>query len=599
GGSGSADIINIGSIAPSLGGTLANIYGAITITNQSGANVTLDDSADANNVTGTLDTNSITGFGLPTILDFTGSQLASLTILQGVGSNTVNINDTAASKTVIRPSLLVSTVNVLATTEPLTLDGTSGKGQAGVDINIGSTAPSLGGTLANIQGAVSVTNFSKSDLTLDDSGDSADQAGTLTATAISGFGMGGDVTYAGKELSGLKIIGGTGDVTFNVHDTSAATTLENNSIPGTFNIRATDAPLTIDGQKLAAVINVGTQAPSLTGTLLRILAPITIANTSKESNLNLDDSADTFGEAGQITPAAITGFGMSPKASINYSQNQKLAVAVHNGRGVNKITVTGDSGSIDLVGRPEANNTLIGPNKKVTWDINGVNSGSIPAINLTFSDIRHLVGGSLADTFAMMDGGSISGSIDGGTGKNALDYSGGWTGNVLVNLHTGNASGITGNKSLSNIQIVNGATGGGSGFYNILLGAGQDTLTGGDGRTNLLEAGGSGGTLQGGDQNDILIGGTTTYDKQVDAHSFIAIMALWSTSTQSYASLVTAINTGAGVPALSKKTAHNSGKNITLLAHNGSTLDLNLYFGAALTQPSDLDSAAGEQFILI
>ncbi|HEY4328151.1 MAG TPA: hypothetical protein VGN88_00335, partial [Phycisphaerae bacterium] len=318
-------------------------------------------------------------------------------------------------------------------------------------------------------------------------------------------------------------------------------------------------------------------------------------NSSQESSLNLDDSGDLKAETGTITPTSITGFGMGSKASITYGQNEKLDLSERSGLGTNKFTITGGTGAISLIANAAASNTLVGPNKKVEWDINGINSGSITDIHLAFTNFQNLIGGTLADTFAFSDGGSIAGTIDGGTGRNTLDYSNGWTGNVVANLQTGKTSGV--GKTIANFQIIDGATGGGAGFYNILIGNGGNDLTGGDGRSNLLDAGGKGSMLQGGDENDILIGGTTIYDKQTNNHSLIAVMVYWSNSTASYAITANNLLLGTGVPALSATTVHSSGVKDALLGHDDSPTDLNLYFGLGpAKENNDRDEPNGELF---
>src|SRR5262249_20447356 len=54
-----------------------------------------------------------------------------------------------------------------------------------------------------------------------------------------------------------------------------------------------------------------------------------------------------------------------------------------------------------------------------------------------------LTGGGQVDTFAVHDGGSVSGTLDGGDGIDALDYSA-FTGTVHVNLPGHSATGVAG-----------------------------------------------------------------------------------------------------------------------------------------------------------
>jgi hypothetical protein len=213
-----------------------------------------------------------------------------------------------------------------------------------------------------------------------------------------------------------------------------------------------------------------------------------------------------------------------------------------------------------------------------------------------FSGIQNLVGGMAASTFSFSDGGSLTGALNGGSGTATLDYSSGWSGNVAVNLQTGLATAVGG--GVSNIRNVNGANGGGTGFYNIVIGRGGNTLIGGNGRRNLLEAGLSASTLIGGNDDDILIGGTTAYDGEADAHDFIAIMNYWAVTNDDYATRVDNLLNGNGVPVLNGSTVFDNHGGNTLLGNNGGASELNLFYGLDPTlENTDYNPAAGERFI--
>jgi Ca2+-binding RTX toxin-like protein len=114
-------------------------------------------------------------------------------------------------------------------------------------------------------------------------------------------------------------------------------------------------------------------------------------------------------------------------------------------------------------------------------------------------------------------------SINGGTGRNTLDYSV-FTGDVTVDLPLGFATGLS---SITNIQNVTGSIG-----NDILVGDGNaNVLRGGTGR-NLIIGGGGADQLFGGGGDNILIGGTTNYDRNLAALD--AIMALWTQPNMSY-----------------------------------------------------------------
>ncbi len=161
-------------------------------------------------------------------------------------------------------------------------------------------------------------------------------------------------------------------------------------------------------------------------------------------------------------------------------------------------------------------------------------------------------------------------SLDAGSGTNTLDYTG-FAGNVLVDLPLGTATGFSG---ISRIQNVTGASGGAAGSYNILVGNGGNVLTGGNGRSNLLIAGGSASQLFGGNGGDILIGGTTAYDMEANMASLQAIMAYW-TGADDFPTRVNNLTTGNGVPLLDATTVKSNGGGNTLQSGGG----LDLIFG--------------------
>ncbi len=112
------------------------------------------------------------------------------------------------------------------------------------------------------------------------------------------------------------------------------------------------------------------------------------------------------------------------------------------------------------------NNTLIGPNKTVTWYITGHNAGTVAVVEtdtITFQNMENLTGGTSVDAFTF-DGGSLDGTVDGGGGRNTLDYSlCGAANPITVNLQTGAATNTGG---FLNIQALVGGAG-----SNTLIGA--------------------------------------------------------------------------------------------------------------------------------
>ena len=84
-------------------------------------------------------------------------------------------------------------------------------------------------------------------------------------------------------------------------------------------------------------------------------------------------------------------------------------------------------------------NTLISPNSTNLWQITGPNSGLLNGN--TFTNMQNLTGGTYNDTFQFGSTGFVSGTINGGGGTDALDYSQRSSG-VVVNLATGSATAV-------------------------------------------------------------------------------------------------------------------------------------------------------------
>ena len=110
------------------------------------------------------------------------------------------------------------------------------------------------------------------------------------------------------------------------------------------------------------------------------------------------------------------------------------------------------------------------------------------------------------------------------------------------------------------------------------------------GSRNLLVAGSSASTLQGGDDDDLLIGGTTAYD--MDVAALMAIMDYWSGTSDDYATRVSNLLAGNGVPLLDPSTVSSNGGGNTLTGGPG----LNLYYGND-TDVADFDPSSGAVFV--
>lgn len=123
------------------------------------------------------------------------------------------------------------------------------------------------------------------------------------------------------------------------------------------------------------------------------------------------DDYFVFEPAGSVGSTIDGGGGTD---TLDYT-NFTATVAIN----LQTATATGTGGFVGIesfVGG-NGNDTLTGPNAATTWSLTGVDQGTVNG--LAFLSMENLVGGSAADTFSV-GAGSLSGSINGGTGTDTL-----------------------------------------------------------------------------------------------------------------------------------------------------------------------------------
>jgi Ca2+-binding RTX toxin-like protein len=193
--------------------------------------------------------------------------------------------------------------------------------------------------------------------------------------------------------------------------------------------------------------------------------------------------------------------------------------------------------------------TLVGPNLSpftgLFWNVTGAGSGTLSApVNVAFSGIENLTGGTNYDYFAL-SGGSVAGTIT-GAGRDQLRY--GTSAAVSVNLRTGVATGV---GRLAGIGYVFAGSGndtliGGAGRDSLYGGSGDDFIDGGlgndlivgEGGQDIL-VGGSGSDQVYGDVGlDFLVGGGLSYVNEdtgaVDLTAIAALIGEWSQSINGF-----------------------------------------------------------------
>jgi len=98
--------------------------------------------------------------------------------------------------------------------------------------------------------------------------------------------------------------------------------------------------------------------------------------------------------------------------------------------------------------------TLVGEDKPNVWQITNKNEGILNG-TIKFKNIRNLKGGKNTDVFKFTSDGNINGIIDGGGGKNTLDYS---NSSILVKIDL-NHNSATATNGIKNFQAVIGSKG--------------------------------------------------------------------------------------------------------------------------------------------
>ena len=415
--------INLGSNAPGVGGFLDDLHGAIVL-HGNGANtvVNLDDTGTAVAKTGQLTATTITGLGtggvtysgVGTLNINLGNQGNTFTIVStnasttttvngGSGADVVtiqsdsgptNVNAGGGNDTVTIQSDSAATnintgagndiVNVLATSDATGIN----TGDAGADvINIGSLAPTVtGGTLAGIQGVVSVVGDGSDTVNADDSVVTAAVTVNLSASVLS-VSNAANINYGG--LSKLNVSLGSGNNIINVTGTSAAS---NTSISaGNGNDSFTVVP--------------STNTP--TSGLLTLSGPLTLSPGLGTNSLTVNDSADPVVRSVTVTGTSISGLG----GPINYANVQTLTILLGTAAG-NSVTIGNGAGALPI-NTTIQNGSTTGGTATVTYT--GDFTGNLTLVN--FANGSMSVTGNFLGNLAATAIGSITilGSVDTGT----------------------------------------------------------------------------------------------------------------------------------------------------------------------------------------
>ena len=267
---------------------------------------------------------------------------AQLTLIGGAGTaDTVIIDDTAnaASKTVeftddgagkfyisgLSPATIyydsIDDLNINLANKGNTVNFRSVQGASAIDLKTGTGADAIymgntdsdsTSTLNELAGHVTVDGQGGIDsLRLNDSGDSAGNAGTMTATTITGLGTAG-ITYSNLETVTIDL--GSGADSFTVNGTNATTTTN------------------INGHAGDDAFTVGTLLSDMKGQLNLT------AGAGTADGLIIDNKSANIGQSGTLTETTLSGFGLG--SGINYQEFENFGLVLGTGDDVLYVAST-------------------------------------------------------------------------------------------------------------------------------------------------------------------------------------------------------------------------------------------------------------------
>ncbi len=433
------------------------------------------------------------------------------------------------------------TLNVRAVSRQTTAD------MGGNDtVNVGGAANTLDTLLASL----SIDGGSNSNvLNVKDQGSAVGRPHTLTGATYS---WGAAFTLALNNISSLVLNAGAAADTIDVATTVGGTTINGNGGGDDIEVDTnSNHPMTVNGGE-------GNDLIDVTGDD----GPVTVNGDAGDDQIEVvtDDGTVTVngGEGDDHIDVATDGGDVT----VNGGGGNDMICVLQNTDG--DMTINGCAGNDAMMVESPAN----------TWSVTGADSGSVTSAGgedgeTEYASVESLMGGSGNDVFVVGAGGSVTGSVTGGTGANRLDYSA-WGTGVTVNLANGSATAVAG--GVSAVREVRGGSGNdylsgtvsdevlrGNGGNDVLVGGGgNDTMHGGEGR-DLMIGGGGADTLNGGGGEDLLMSGTTDYDSNEVALRSIA--AEWGRTDLSFTERVSSLRNGTGgCPyVLTSSTVHDDG----------------------------------------
>jgi Ca2+-binding RTX toxin-like protein len=266
---------------------------------------------------------------------------------------------------------------------------------------------------------------------------------------------------------------------------------------------------------------------------------ITVRGEGDQDTLNLNDQSNPGVLVNNVAAGyeyEISNIAVSRTGSILLVYDTLESLVLNASRGNDRIVVQGLLGTAAITVNAGSGSAdeLVGADRSNTWNLTGANAGNL-AGNIAFTSVENLTGGTGADTFVFAVGGAASGTINGRSGSDTLDY-GAYAASVAVRLSTEQASATGGVRNIENVL--------GSPQNDVLIGdSSANILRGGAGRDLIIGRAGL-DQLYGDTGEDILIGGSTAHDNNDLA--LLSILAEWGRGDQTYAQRIDHLANGGG-----------------------------------------------------
>jgi len=448
--------LNAGTLSSSVNAAMGNAVTAAGGSIGNGSNITFNS---------TVALNTTLGINNSADTNFNGIVSGAGGITQSAGNVTLAAANTYDGATTVNGGTLnVTHAQGLGSTvgsttiNNATLAFTNLTNSEAISLNNGTLSGS--GTVI-LNGAVTLVSSSTnsmqagggSTLTL---GNNVNGAGNLSLSGLDNFAtfvINGNIGNS----TALDNFSSSSAITFDSANNSinANTIAFNNTLNGGSNATLTSTGATTFDDAVGNAVALNSLTVNASGININGGAITTVNDQAYNAAVALDADA-VFTQTGTGTRSFNFSDGISGNRDVilNGATTADTAFNLSGVLAANNVTVNGGAAG---------NNTFaVNSNTNQTWYISGANGGTLTGVSsvagtFEFNNIRDLTGGSLNDSF-VLNGGSLTGSVNGGGGSNTVTAAN--VSNTWNLAGTNAASSMTGiSNGFSNIQNLVGGTG--------------------------------------------------------------------------------------------------------------------------------------------